>query len=124
MSLVDGELDLHVLAEINLVGEIYPYAVFKAIKNRGHRIETNLSTLYLVVGRLHELGHIEPARIVEIPLALTTGKPSERVRHYFRITASGKAVLRQKIAIWQSTIARIQESIGRADDQRESKRVL
>jgi DNA-binding PadR family transcriptional regulator len=86
-------MELHVLLVL-ADGAHYGYAIMKAVEEAsGGRISPEIGSLYRRLSRLMRSGLVEET----VPAGVETGPHPGRERRYYRLTASGHAVLRSEV---------------------------
>lgn len=85
--------------------EMYGYELVSAIEERSvGGLEVKDGTLYPVLYRLEEAGHVEPRWV----------NPERGVpRKYYRLTASGRAELARLVAEWEAFTAAVNALLDR-----------
>jgi PadR family transcriptional regulator PadR len=90
--------------------EMYGYELVSTIEARSAgRLEVRDGTLYPVLYRLEEGGHVEPRWVTP-----ERGVP----RKYYRLTKSGRAELERLAAEWEAFAAGVDAVLGRQEGSR------
>ncbi len=102
-ELKKGSAELLILSLVEARAR-HGYEINKMIELRsGGDLRFNAASLYPLLYRLEQRGWIE-GRWVE--------KANQRRRRYYRITAAGKKVLREKRSTWQMFVAAVNRIAG------------
>ncbi|HUP20448.1 MAG TPA: PadR family transcriptional regulator [Gemmatimonadota bacterium] len=90
--------------------EMYGYELVSELQSRsGGRLEWSDGTLYPVLYRLEEAGHVEPRWVTP-----DRGVP----RKYYRATAAGRTELERLVTEWKAFTAGVDAVLGRKDGGR------
>ena len=94
--------------------EMYGYELVSTIEARSAgRLEVRDGTLYPVLYRLEEAGHVEPRWVTP-----ERGVP----RKYYRLTIAGRAELARLTAEWETFTAGVDAVLARQREQRPMRR--
>lgn len=102
-ELKKGSAELLILSLVEARAR-HGYEISKMIESRSSGdLRFNAASLYPLLYRLEQRGWIE-GRWVE--------KANQRKRRYYRITATGRKVLREKQSIWQAFVTAVNRVTG------------